>query len=107
MGEKVYRPILNPNQRLVRSTKNPNRYRGLSRDENNENPDIPEWEEFDLDDLTNNNSSTTDVAKFIASIAIGIGAVKTYPYVKEWVTNTAVPSPVSYTHLTLPTNREV
>lgn len=98
MGEKVYRPVLDDDEHLVRSTKNPNRYRGLSRDENNENPDIPEWEEIDLDDLPNNNSSTTsdvnwnDVAKFIAGIAIGIGVAKAYPYVEKWVTNTAVPS---------------
>lgn len=94
MGEKVYRPVLNPNQHLVRSTKNPNRYRGLSRDENNENPDIPEWVEFDLDDLTNNNSSTTfsDFVKFIGTIAIGMGVAKAYPYVKKRVTSAAVPS---------------
>lgn len=94
MGEKVYKPILNPNQRLVRSTKNPNRYRGLSRDENNENPDIPEWEEVDIDDLVNNNSSTTSDVNwnYVAIAAMGIGAIKAYPYVKKWVTNTAVPS---------------
>ena len=51
MGEKVYKPILKDGDHLVGSKDNPNRVRGLARDENNQNPDIPEWEEVDLDDL--------------------------------------------------------
>ena len=57
MGEKVYRPVVKDGDHLVRSKDNPSRVRGLSRDENNKNPDIPEWEEFDLDDLTSESSS--------------------------------------------------
>ena len=51
MGEKVYKPILDKDQHLVRSKTDPNRYRGLTRDGNNHNPGINEWEEYDLDDL--------------------------------------------------------
>ena len=57
MGEKVYRPILKDGNHLVGSKDNPDRVRGLARDENNQNPDIPEWEEIDLDDLR----SDTDI----------------------------------------------
>lgn len=51
MGEKVYRPIMNAEDHLVRSKDNPNRVRGLTRDMNNQNPGIPEFEELDLEDL--------------------------------------------------------
>lgn len=56
MGEKVYKPIVKDGNHLIRSKSNPDRVRGLTRDENNQNPGIPEWEEFDLDDLTNLNT---------------------------------------------------
>ena len=51
MGEKVYKPIVRDGDHLIRSKDNPDRVRGLTRDENNQNPDIIEWEEYDLDDL--------------------------------------------------------
>lgn len=51
MGEKVYKPIVKDGDHLIRSKDNPDRVRGLTRDENNQNPDIIEWEEYDLDDL--------------------------------------------------------
>ena len=51
MGDKVYKPILKDGDHLVSSTKNPERVRGQSRDANNKNPDIVEWEEVDIDDL--------------------------------------------------------
>lgn len=51
MGEKLYRPILNEDEHLLQSTKNPDRVRGLARDENNKNPDIIEWEEVDISDF--------------------------------------------------------
>lgn len=51
MGEKVYRPIVKDGDHLIRSKDNPDRVRGLTRDENNQNPDIIEWEEYDVDDL--------------------------------------------------------
>ncbi len=45
MGEKVYKPIVKDGDHLIRSKDNPDRVRGLTRDENNQNPDIIEWEE--------------------------------------------------------------
>ncbi len=51
MGEKVYKPIVKGGDHLIRSKNNPDHVRGLTRDENNQNPDIIEWEEFDLEDL--------------------------------------------------------
>ena len=51
MGEKLYRPIIKDGDHLVRSSKNPNRVRGQSRDADNKNPDIVEWEEVDEDDV--------------------------------------------------------
>ncbi len=51
MGEKVYKPIVKDRYHLIRSKDNPGRVRGLTRDENNQNPDIIEWEEYDVDDL--------------------------------------------------------
>lgn len=54
MGEKVYKPIVKDGDHLIRSKDNPDRVRGLTRDENNQNPDIIEWEEYDVDDLQSN-----------------------------------------------------
>lgn len=51
MGEKVYKPIVKDGDHLIRSKDNPERVRGLTRDENNQNPDIIEWEECDVNDL--------------------------------------------------------
>ncbi len=51
MGEKVYKPIVKDGDHLIHSKDNPNRVRGLTRDKNNQNPDIIEWEEYDVDDL--------------------------------------------------------
>ncbi len=51
MGDKVYKPIVKDGTHLIRSKDNPDRVRGLTRDENNQNPDIIEWEEYDVDDL--------------------------------------------------------
>ena len=51
MGEKIYKPIVKDGDHLIRSKDNPDRVRGLTRDENNQNPDIIEWEEYDVDDL--------------------------------------------------------
>ena len=51
MGEKVYKPIVKDGDHLIHSKDNPDRVRGLTRDENNQNPDIIEWEEYDVDDL--------------------------------------------------------
>lgn len=51
MSEKVYKPIIKDGDHLIHSKDNPNRVRGLTRDKNNQNPDIIEWEEYDVDDL--------------------------------------------------------
>lgn len=51
MGDKVYKPIVKEGDHLLRSKDNPNHVRGLTRDSENKNPDIIEWEEYDLDDL--------------------------------------------------------
>lgn len=51
MGEKVYKPIVKEGDHLIRSKDNPDRVRGLTRDENNQNPGIIEWEEYDVEDL--------------------------------------------------------
>lgn len=51
MEKKYYRPILKEGNHLVRSSKNPARVRGQSRDANNKNPDIVEWEEIDIEKL--------------------------------------------------------
>ena len=48
MEEKYYRPILKNGDHLISSKENPNRVRGLARDANNHNPDIPEWEEVEI-----------------------------------------------------------
>lgn len=50
MSEKYYKPILKDGDHLVRSSKNPDRVRGQSRDANNKNPDIIEWEEVEISD---------------------------------------------------------
>lgn len=55
MDKKVYKPIVKDGNHLIRSKNNPNRVRGLTRDENNQNPDIIEWEEYDINDLQSND----------------------------------------------------
>ena len=47
MGDKVYKPIIKEGDHLLSSKETPGRVRGLTRDENNQNPDIIEWEEVD------------------------------------------------------------
>ncbi|MCI8653546.1 MAG: hypothetical protein HFF11_07650 [Angelakisella sp.] len=46
-SEKCYRPVLKNGDHLVSSKKTPGRVRGVSRDKNNKNPDIIEWEEVE------------------------------------------------------------
>ncbi len=57
-GEKVYKSIVKEGDHLIRSKENPDRVRGLTRDENNQNPDIIEWEELDVDDLQSVSTET-------------------------------------------------
>jgi ferritin len=58
MGDKVYKPIIKDGDHIIHSKENPERVRGLTRDENNQNPNIIEWEELDTDDLQANNYSS-------------------------------------------------
>lgn len=58
MGKKLYRPILKEGDHLDKSRKNNNRVRGVSRDSNNKNPDIIEWEEVDVEDQSAQNVPT-------------------------------------------------
>lgn len=51
MGEKLYRSLTGADEHLLKSKENPDHVRGLSRDAENKNPNIPEFEEIDLDDL--------------------------------------------------------
>lgn len=51
MGEKLYRPIIKEGNYLLKSKSNPERVRGLTRDANNQNPDIIEWEECDEEQI--------------------------------------------------------
>ncbi len=48
---KVYKPVIKDGDHILRSKGNPERVRGLARDQENKNPDIIEWEEYDMDDL--------------------------------------------------------
>lgn len=47
MKDKYYKPVIKDNEHLVKSHNNPDRVRGLSRDENNKNQNIIEWEEVE------------------------------------------------------------
>lgn len=58
MGEKLYRPKLKSDEHLLHSKDNPKNVRGISRDANNKHPDIPEWEEVDVDDLDSQSYET-------------------------------------------------
>lgn len=55
MGKKYLSLEMDENRHLLRSTENPNKVRGLSRDENNKNPDIPELEEVSIEDILADN----------------------------------------------------
>lgn len=96
MGDKVYKPIIKDGDHLIRSKDNPNRVRGLTRDENNKNPDIIEWDELDVDDLKNDISSYPlgmieilqqlgeELAMAVmAGATAGIAMKKGVPWVKE------------------------
>lgn len=49
--KKYYTPVIDDGEHLLQSRDNPNRYRGLSRDSENDNPGIPEWELLNEDEL--------------------------------------------------------
>lgn len=109
MGEKVYKPIVKDGDHLIRSKDNPNRVRGLTRDENNQNQDIIEWEEYDVDSFQSDEYAprpyeeqgvqlTPEQEKFAQRIgeAIGttiiIGGILVFREVAfPWWKNTACP----------------
>ncbi len=105
MGEKVYKPIVKDGDHLIRSKDNPDRVRGLTRDENNQNPDIIEWVEYDVDDLPRNDYApypyeeqhtqltpkqeelAQEVGDFLAEFIIDV----IENIVRPWWNNTALP----------------
>ena len=50
MGKKLYRPIVEDGDHLVKSKKNKNRVRGVSQDSNNKTTNIVEWEEVEIEE---------------------------------------------------------
>lgn len=86
-SDKYYRPILDDDEHLLESTKTPGRYRGLSRDYNNENPGIPEWEEVEFDDRSDSDfGAYAEAAVTVVELAILLAPiVKKYiiPFVKQ------------------------
>ena len=48
MGEKLYRPILEEGEHLVKSKETEGRVRGVSQDTNNRTTNIIEWEEVEV-----------------------------------------------------------
>ncbi len=107
MGEKYYKPMVKDGDHLIHSKDNPERVRGLTRDENNQNPDIIEWEEYDLDDLVSNDYTLNSYeeqhedeqdeedSQLIANIVINaiiIGAPILFrKFISPWFNNTALP----------------
>lgn len=113
MSEKVYKPIVKDGDHLIRSKNNPDRVRGLTRDENNQNQDIIEWEEYDIDDLRSNDydlSSYKDQSvqltqgqeEFAQQVGEALGAIVATivatgatwlfcKYISPWWSNTARP----------------
>lgn len=109
MGYKVYKPIVKEGDHLIRSKENPDRVRGLARDENNKNQDIIEWEEYDIDDLVNNDydSSTyeagdiqltpeqeklaREAGEALAAAVIYVGVQLFQKVISPWWKNTAWP----------------
>jgi len=63
MGKKYYTPDIDDNEHLLPSKTNPKKVRGLSRDENNKNPDIPEWEEVSVDEIL--SSEKLDIERIV------------------------------------------
>ena len=105
MGEKVYKPIVKDGDHLIRSKDNPDRVRGLTRDENNQNPDIIEWEECDLDDLRSDDYDpyhyeeqhvqlTPEQEEFARQVGEALGAtiiLLVSEIISTWWNNTAWP----------------
>ncbi len=93
MGEILYRPINDENERhLVQSRENPDRVIGQTRDKDNKNPDIIEWEpveipnyEYELEKLAHNermaeiqarqsaSDTVTSILKLIDTVVTFVG----------------------------------
>lgn len=102
MGEKLYRPIINDGDHLVRSKDNEDRVRGISQDENNRTTDIVEWEEVNIEDSTpesepesssfNLQQRAEDLAAGAALLIVVYAGKKLYDNVlKPWWVNKAAP----------------
>lgn len=52
MEHKLYKPILQDGDHLVKSKQNESRVRGVSQDANNKTTDIIEWEEVNIEELS-------------------------------------------------------
>ena len=50
MGEILYRPVINDGEHLLHSKSNPNNVKGLTRDSDNKNPNINDWEPVEVID---------------------------------------------------------
>lgn len=109
MGEKVYKPIVKEGDHLIRSKNNPNCVRGLTRDENNQNPDINEWKEYDIEDLLSDyyephlykeqpvqltpeqKEFSQQIGEILSDIIVAGGTLLFYKVVFPWCKNTAWP----------------
>lgn len=106
MGDKVYKPIIKDGYHIIYSKDNPNRVRGLARDENNKNPDIIEWEECNTDDSDNYKyfnyaytekpakvkSKSKKIARQVFMVAlVAAGTILFQKFVYPWLKNTALP----------------
>ena len=101
IGEKYYKPIIKDGDHILRSKTNPNRVRGLTRDANNSNPDIIEWEEVEVE--TNDESDTYEdedfqpspeqeqLATAIANLLIVGGTLFVGKVIVPWWNKTAWP----------------
>lgn len=91
MGEILYKPIYDENEKhLVQSRENPGRVRGQTRDKDNKNPDIIEWEpvevpdyEYELEELAHNErlaetQERRSVADIVTSILKQINTIVTF-----------------------------
>ena len=103
MGEKLYRPILQDGDHLVKSNKNGDRVRGISQDINNKTTDIIEWEEVEVEEQTYNyesqhvelTSEQQQLAEMMgiaiaAGIIYGVGKLNEY-VIQPWWCNCVKP----------------
>ena len=103
MGEKLYRPILQEGDHLVKSNKNKGRVRGISQDKNNKTTDIVEWEEVEVEgqtygyesqqvELTSEQQRNAEMIGVVIAAGVIYGAVKLNERViRPWWCNCAKP----------------